>query len=97
MKRFAPTTLSLILILVISSTASAGNIAGGRAAGNIAGGRAAGNIAGGRAAGNIAGGRSTSFSNPSTNRDLTKLGLETTISSTFAGLFRMLLESGALL
>jgi hypothetical protein len=97
MKRSAPTSLSLILILVISSTAFAGNIAGGRAAGNIPGGRTAGNIAGGRASGNIAGGRSVSLSNPSTNRPVNEFGLESAISSTFAGLFRMLLESGALL
>ena len=97
MKRSAPTSLSLILILVVSSTAFAGNIAGGRAAGNIAGGRAAGNIAGGRASGNIAGGRSVSLSNPVINRPVNEFGIENAISSTFAGLFRMLLESGALL
>lgn len=97
MKRSGPATLSLILILLISSTAFAGHIAGGRAAGNIPGGRAAGNIAGGRASGNIPGGRSASFSNPSINAGQTRFGVETVISSTFAGLFRMLLESGALL
>ena len=88
MKRFAPTTLSLTLILLISSTAFAGHITGGRAAGNIPV---------GRAAGHIPVGRSASFSNPATNRDLTKFGIETAISNTFVGLFRMLLESGALL
>jgi hypothetical protein len=97
MKRSAPTALSLILVLAISSTALAGNIAGGRAAGNIPGGRAAGNIAGGRASGNIAGGRSTSLGNPLINRPLNEFGIENTFASTFAGLFRMLLESGALL
>jgi hypothetical protein len=97
MKRSAPTLVTLILTLVVSSTAFAGHIAGGRAAGNIAGGRTAGNIAGGRAAGNIPGGRSASFTNTSINTNTARLGLETTISSTFAGLLRMLLESGALL
>ena len=97
MKRSAPATLSLLLTVLISSTAFAGNIAGGRAAGNIPGGRATGNIAGGRATGNIAGGRSASISNPSVTADRTRFGIGDTISSTFAGLFRMLLESGALL
>jgi hypothetical protein len=97
MKRCASTALCLILVLTVSLTAFAGNIAGGRAAGNIAGGRTAGNIAGGRASGNIAGGRSVSLSTPSIARPLNEPGIESAISSTFAGLFRMLLESGALL
>jgi hypothetical protein len=97
MRRSAPTVLSLILILVVSSTALAGNIAGGRAAGNIPGGRTAGHIAGGRASGNIAGGRAVSLSDPSINRSLNEFGIESAISGTFASLFRMLLESGALL
>ena len=97
MKRSAPTALSLIFILAVSSTALAGNIAGGRSAGNIAGGRTAGNIAGGRASGNIAGGRSVSLGNPLVNRPVNEFGIQNALSSTFAGLFRMLLESGALL
>lgn len=101
MKRSAPTILSLILIFVVSSTTSAGNIAGGRSTGNIAGGRTSGNIAGGRTTGNIAGGRAaTAFTNPSipgSTNGLSRFDIETTFSGTFAGLIRMLLESGALL
>ncbi len=101
MKRSAPPILSLILTMIVSSTAFAGNIAGGRATGNIPGGRTSGNIAGGRAAGNIAGGRSAAYTNPSIYAEATKgasrVDLETAISSTFTGLIRMLLESGALL
>jgi hypothetical protein len=102
MKRFAPTILVLILTTVVPSTAFAGHIAGGRATGNIAGGRSAGNIAGGRASGNIAGGRSTTVLSPSImstplNNGALRFDLETNISGTFAGLIRMLLESGALL
>ena len=99
MKRFASTTiLSVILVMVVSSTAFAGNIAGGRAAGNIAGGRAAGHIAGGRATGNIAGGRAAAYINPSAGPELnriSKVDFEGTFS--FTSLLRMLLESGALL
>lgn len=99
MKRFAPTLLALILMMVVSSTAFGGNIAGGRAAGNIPGGRASGHIAGGRASGNIAGGRSTAIENPSIINP--PLSNETSrfkfsIPETFAGLIRMLLESGAI-
>ena len=101
MKRSAPTILSLILIMVVSSTAFAGNIAGGRSAGNIAGGRTSGNIAGGRANGNIAGGRTaTAYIAPSTPESAngsSRFNLETALSGTFAGMIRMLLESGALL
>jgi len=86
--------------MVVSSTAFAGNIAGGRAAGNIPGGRAAGNIAGGRAAGNIAGGRSASTT-PSIYAEPTngtsRYNFESAVSGMFGGLIRMLLESGALL
>jgi len=96
-----PTMLCLILILVVSSTTLAGNIAGGRSAGNIAGGRTSGNIAGGRTAGNIAGGRAaTAYTNPSipdSTNGLSRLDVETTLFGTFAGLIRMLLDSGALL
>ena len=91
----------MILTMLISSTAFAGHIAVGRAAGNIPGGRAAGNIAGGRAAGNIAGGRVATLREPSTNPALMngslRVDLESTISGAFAGMIRMLLESGALL
>ena len=102
MKRSAPTILSLILIMVVSSNAFAGNIAGGRAVGHIAGGRTAGHIAGGRANGNIAGGRAaTIYTNPSIHPELTngisRSNVETGFSGAFAGLIRMLLESGALL
>lgn len=99
MKRFAPSILSVVLTIVVSSTAFAGHIAGGRASGNIAGGRAAGNIAGGRAAGNIAGGRSAAYSNPSSRPEvgIGRYNLDGDLAGTFAGLIRMLLESGALL
>jgi hypothetical protein len=101
MKRSAPTLLSIILTMVISSTALAGNIAGGRAAGHIAGGRAAGNIAGGRATGNIAGGRAAAaYPNSSITPHLNSarsLDFEGVFSGTLTGLIRMLLESGALL
>lgn len=93
MKRSAPTILALVLTMAISSTAFAGNIAGGRAMGNIAG---------GRATGNIAGGRSTTVRNPSViTSELTngssRFDLESAFPSAFAGLIRMLLENGALL
>jgi len=100
MKRFAPTILSIVLTIVVSSPAFAGHIAGGRASGNIAGGRAAGNIAGGRATGNIAGGRAAAaYSNPLSRPEvgISRFNLEGDLSGTFAGLIRMLLESGALL
>lgn len=99
MNRFASTTvLSVILVMVVSTTAFAGHIAGGRAAGNIAGGRTAGNIAGGRATGNIAGGRTAAYINPSARPELNAISradFEGMFS--FTGLIRMLLESGALL
>jgi hypothetical protein len=101
MKRFTPTVQAMILTMLISSTALAGHIAVGRTAGNIPGGRAAGNIAGGRAAGNIAGGRAATLGGPSNNPALmnhnARIDFEAAISGTFAGLLRMLLESGALL
>ena len=99
MKQFAPTILSLILTMVVSSTAFAGHIAGGRTSGNIAGGRAAGNIAGGRATGNIAGGRAATYANPSSNPDvgILRYDPQSALSGTFNSFIRMLLESGALL
>lgn len=101
MKRFVPTLLALILTVGATSTAFAGHIAGGRSAGNIPGGRTAGNIAGGRTAGNIAGGRTATMVSPSViNSQFTngtsRVDLESAISGTFAGLIRLLLESGAL-
>jgi hypothetical protein len=99
MKRFASTTiLSVFLVMVVSTTAFAGNIAGGRAAGNIAGGRAAGHIAGGRAVGNIAGGRTAAYINPPARPELNAIS-NVNFEGTFfyTGLIRLLLESGALL
>jgi hypothetical protein len=101
MKRSLPTLFLLILMIGTSSNAFAGHIAGGRTAGNITGGRAAGNITGGRASGNIPGGRSATVASPSViNSQLTtessQVDFETAMSGTFAGLIRMLLESGAL-
>ena len=97
MKRFASITiLSVILVMVVSTTAFAGHIAGGRTAGNIAGGRAAGHIAGGRATGNIAGGRTAASTNPSARLDLNAIS-RVDLEGAFTGLLRMLLESGALL
>ncbi|HZI85764.1 MAG TPA: hypothetical protein VFD48_02945 [Pyrinomonadaceae bacterium] len=99
MKRFASTSiLSVILVMVVSTTAFAGHIAGGRAAGHIAGGRAAGHIAGGRATSNIAGGRTAAYINPTARLELNailRVDFEGTFS--FTGLIRMLIESGALL
>jgi hypothetical protein len=101
MKQFASTIiLSVTLVMVVSTTAFAGHIAGGRAAGNIAGGRAAGNIAGGRATGNIAGGRAVTYMHPSSRLEMNnifRVELEGTFSGTLTGLIRMLLDSGALL
>jgi hypothetical protein len=101
MKRFVNTTvLSVILVMVISTTAFAGHIAGGRAAGHIAGGRAAGHIAGGRATGNIPGGRASTYMAPSSPTELnaiSRVDFEGAFYGTFNGLIRMLLESGALL
>lgn len=99
MKRLTSTVLALVLTVLVSSTAFGGHIAGGRTAGNIAGGRAAGNIAGGRASGNIAGGRIATITGSSIAyppNGTSRFDLETAISSTFAGLIRMLLESGTL-
>ena len=102
MKRLTPTVLAFVLTMLVSSTALGGHIAGGRAAGNIPGGRAAGNIAGGRASGNIAGGRvatitGSSIGNYNGVNGTSRFDLEITMSGTFAGLLRMLLESGSLL
>ena len=92
MRILRPTILALTLTMMVSSTAFAGNIAGLRTTGNIGG---------TRSAGNIGGTRSASITRPSiatiTNPGASEPSTEPTISSTFAGLFRMLLESGALL
>ena len=93
MKRLAITILTVVFTMGISSTAFAGNIAGGRATGNIAG---------GRAAGNIAGGRSSTVRNPyvvisAPTNGTSRLDPDSTFSGAFAGLIRILLETGALL
>ncbi|HKR15364.1 MAG TPA: hypothetical protein VJT15_25080 [Pyrinomonadaceae bacterium] len=98
MKRLTQTTLTLTLVTILSSTAFAGHIAGGRAAGHIAGGRASGHIAGGRASGHIAGGRAATIANPSS---LTIVTNETTsnfdsLHGSFASLIRMLFGAGNL-
>jgi hypothetical protein len=96
MKALKPTIFALILTMVISSTAMAGNIGGTRIAGNIGGARAAGNIGGARSAGTIGGPR-TMFSSPV---DLTtrasRLDVETAILGSLRNLLGLLLESSAL-
>jgi hypothetical protein len=99
MRIVKPTILALTLMLMVCSTASAGNIGGLRTAGNIGGTRSAGNIGGMRSAGNIGGTRSSGIV-PLTlapSHGTSRLDFESTISGTFASLIRMLLESGALL
>jgi hypothetical protein len=91
MRKIKPTVLALALTVMVSSTASAGNIAGLKATGNIGGTRSTGNIGGTRSAG------VTPTIVPITDPSTPQLNVETTLSSTVAGLFRMLLESGALL
>jgi hypothetical protein len=90
MRRFKPTVLALLLIIVIYPPAFAGHIAAGKVAGNIPAGRTAGHIPLGRsgAAVNPTGVLPTRSS---------RFDLESAISSGFAGLLRMLLESGSLL
>ena len=90
MRILKATIFSLVLTLLLSSTASAGNIAGLRTTGNIGGTRSAGNIGGARIAG-MAPGSMARITNGSTSRT------DFAFSGTFAGLIRMLLESGALL
>ena len=92
MRILRPTVLALTLTLLVCSTASAGNIGGLRTAGNIGGMRAAGNIGGTRAAG-VVSPSATRVPNPGS----TRIDFETAVSGTFAGLLRMLLESGSLL
>jgi hypothetical protein len=76
--------------MIVSSTALAGNIAGGRIAGHIPVGRAAGNIPVGRS--------SAAATTPVVLPiRASRFDLEGAISANFAGLIRMLLDSGALL
>ena len=89
MKRLSSTILASILIVIVSSTAFAGNIAAGRIAGHIPLGRAAGNIPVGRAA--------TTVISPSVPTGTSRFDLESTFAGSFVGLIRMLLDSGALL
>ena len=98
MKSLKPTLLALTLIMVVSSTAMAGNIGGLRTNGNIGGTRTAGNIGGTRTAGNIGGTRTANVPTPIIAPPAsTRFDFETIVSGTFAGLIRMLLESGALI
>jgi hypothetical protein len=92
LKILKPTILALTLTMLMSSPALGGNIAGLRTTGNIGGMRSTGNIGGTRSA-NIVPRAVGRNENPAASH----FGTETTISSTFAGLLRMLLESGALL
>lgn len=93
MKRFTPTILALVITFIVSSTAFAGNIAGGRATGHIPAGRASGHIAIGRTAiaETSATNREVANENPSTS------DIQRAFSGSFAGLIRMLFEAGALL
>lgn len=93
MKRLTPTILALILTTIVSSSAFAGNIPGGRAAGHIAGGRAAGNIAGGRATVVDSSTRRLEVSREATST----FDFDTTLSGSLVGVIRMLLDAGALL
>lgn len=90
MRILQPTILALTLTIMVSSTAFAGNIGGMRTSGNIGGLRSAGNIGGTRSAG------VPTTAAPIPNPAASRTDLETPISGTFAGLIRMLLESGAL-
>jgi hypothetical protein len=88
MKSLKPTLLALSLTMVLSSTASAGNIPATRMAGNIPATRMAGNIPATRT--------NLTTSTPRSARRTLRFDLETVLSDTFPGLFRLLLESGAL-
>jgi hypothetical protein len=90
MRRFKPTLLALVLMILIYPTALAGNIAGGKIAGNIPGGRTAGHIPVGRSSAAV----SPTGVLPTRS---SRFDLEGAISGGFAGLIRMLLESGSLL
>jgi hypothetical protein len=97
MKYAKPTILVLVLTMTLSFTAVAGNIGGPRTAGNIAGLRTSGNIGGPRTAGNIGGPKSTGIVPVVRSGISTRFDFENAISGGFAGLLRMLLESGSLL
>lgn len=88
MKRLASSVLALILTIIVCSTALAGNIAGGRIAGHIPVGRAAGNIPVGKS--------STRVNSGVLPGRASRLDIES-LPGSFAGLIRLLLESGALL
>lgn len=90
MKRLRLTILASILTMLISSTTFAGNIAAGRIAGNIPLGRSAGNIPLGRS--------TTDVNSPGVvSIRASRLDLDSAFAGSFAGLIRMLLDSGALL
>jgi len=91
MKTLRP-TIALILTLMVSSTALAGNIGGLRSAGNIGGLRSAGNIGGTRSAGTVIT-QGIVMDGPEAQR----FNVESTLSGSFAGLIRMLFDAGALL
>lgn len=101
MKFVRPTLVALVLMVMVSSTALAGNIGGMRSSGNIGGLRSAGNIGGMRSAGNIGGTRSAAI--PTQGPSLTgssetgRFNVDSALSGSFAGLIRMLFEAGALL
>jgi hypothetical protein len=91
MKTLKPTLLAITLIIMVSSTALAGNIGGLRTTGNIGGMRSAGNIGGMRTAGSAPVGTA-----PSIAPGFSRFDLESALSGTLTALVRMLLESGAL-
>ncbi len=82
MKTLRP-TIALILTLMVSSTALAGNIGGLRSAGNIGGTRSAGTVIT----------QGIVMDGPEAQR----FNVESTLSGSFAGLIRVLLDAGALL
>ena len=82
MKTLRP-TIALILTLMVSSTALAGNIGGLRSAGNIGGTRSAGTVIT----------QGIVMDGPEAQR----FNVESTLSGSFAGLIRMLFDAGALL
>ena len=92
MKILRPTLLALALTLTLSSTAFAGNIGGLRTAGNIGGTRSAGNIGGTRTASTA-----PHTTGPTLNPVGSQFHAEGMFFGAFAGVVRMLLESGALL
>ena len=92
MKTLKPTLLAITLIVMVSSTALAGNIGGLRTTGNIGGTRSAGNIGGTRTAGSAPVGTASSIA-----PGFSRFDLENILSGTLTGFIRMLLESGALL